>query len=325
METDGRLTFGVWTGEANTITTPAAYNDDEWHHLVATQSSEGMRLYVDGGLRGTHPQTGAQEYTGYWRIGGDTTWGPQPWFDGSLDEAAVYPVALTPAQVASHWQLGSGATPPNALPTAVFTSTVTDQTVLVDGSTSTDTDGTVVGYAWDFGDGATATGATATHVYTTAGDHTVTLTVTDDDGGTAQVTNVVTTSAPNVAPTAAFSASVVAGQVSVDASGGIRGVVGEDVDFDTAVGAARLCGINLLAQMNTACDGDLDRLVRVVKLGGFVQAGPSFFDIPKVVNGCSDLMVEALGDAGRHARSAVGVYRLPMNFAVEVDAVVQIR
>jgi enamine deaminase RidA (YjgF/YER057c/UK114 family) len=102
-------------------------------------------------------------------------------------------------------------------------------------------------------------------------------------------------------------------------------VVGEDVDFDTAVKAARICAVNLMAQMKAACDGDLSRLVRVVKLGGFVQAGPAFFDIPKVVNGCSDLMVEVFGDAGRHARSAVGVYRLPMNFAVEVDAVVQVR
>ncbi|MFN9925997.1 MAG: RidA family protein [Phenylobacterium sp.] len=117
----------------------------------------------------------------------------------------------------------------------------------------------------------------------------------------------------------------ISGQVSVDATGGIRGVVGEDVDFDTAVKAARICAVNLMAQMKAACDGDLSRLVRVVKLGGFVQAGPAFFDIPKVVNGCSDLMVEVFGDAGRHARSAVGVYRLPMNFAVEVDAVVQVR
>jgi enamine deaminase RidA (YjgF/YER057c/UK114 family) len=117
----------------------------------------------------------------------------------------------------------------------------------------------------------------------------------------------------------------ISGQVSVDASGGVRGVVGEDVDFDTAVRAARICGINLLAQMKAACEGDLERVVRVVKLGGFVQAGPGFFDIPKVVNGCSDVMVEAFADAGRHARSAVGVYRLPMNFAVEVDAVVQVR
>ena len=117
----------------------------------------------------------------------------------------------------------------------------------------------------------------------------------------------------------------ISGQVSVDASGGIRGVVGADVDAETANRAARICGINLLAQMKAACDGDLDRVVRVVKLGGFVQAGPEFFAIPQVVNGASDVMVEAFGDAGRHARSAVGVYRLPLNFAVEVDAVVQIK
>jgi enamine deaminase RidA (YjgF/YER057c/UK114 family) len=114
----------------------------------------------------------------------------------------------------------------------------------------------------------------------------------------------------------------ISGQVSLDAAGGIRGVVGEDVDLETAVRAARLCGLSLLAQMRAACDGDLNRVVRIVKLGGFVQAGPDFFEIPKVVNGCSDLMVDVFGDAGRHARSAVGVYRLPMNFAVEVDAVV---
>ena len=76
--------------------------------------------------------------------------------------------------------------------------------------------------------------------------------------------------------------------------------------------------------MRAACDGDLDRVQRVVKLNGFVQAGPTFFDIPKVINGASDLMVEVFADAGRHARSAVGVYRLPLNFAVEVDAVVAI-
>ncbi|WP_454760699.1 RidA family protein [Caulobacter segnis] len=116
----------------------------------------------------------------------------------------------------------------------------------------------------------------------------------------------------------------ISGQISIAADGGIKGTVGVDVDLETAQKAARLCGINLLAQMKAACDGDLDRVVRVVKLGGFVQAGPDFIDIPKVINGCSDLMVEALGDAGRHARSAVGVYKLPLGFAVEVDAVVEI-
>jgi enamine deaminase RidA (YjgF/YER057c/UK114 family) len=117
----------------------------------------------------------------------------------------------------------------------------------------------------------------------------------------------------------------ISGQVSVDASGGIRGTVGEDVDLETAMAAARLCGINLIAQIKAACDGDLDRVIRVVKLGGFVQVGANFLEIPQVVNGASDLMVEAFGDAGKHARSAVGVYRLPLGFSVEVDAVVQVR
>lgn len=115
----------------------------------------------------------------------------------------------------------------------------------------------------------------------------------------------------------------ISGQVSVDAGGGILGVVGEALDLAAGQAAARLCAINLIAQMKAACDGDLGRVRRVVKLGGFVQAGASFFDIPKVINGCSDLMVEVFGEAGRHARSAVGVYRLPLNFAVEVDALIE--
>src|SRR6185437_13057304 len=99
---------------------------------------------------------------------------------------------------------------------------------------------------------------------------------------------------------------------------------GVDVDVEQANAAARLCAVNLIAQMKAATDGDLDRVARIVKLSGFVQAGPEFFQIPQVLNGCSDLMVEAFGDAGRHARSAVGVYRLPLNFSVEVDAVVAV-
>ena len=120
------------------------------------------------------------------------------------------------------------------------------------------------------------------------------------------------------------SALYISGQVSTDAAGGVRGVVGEEVSAEDAKLAARICGLNLIAQLRAALDGDLGRVVRIVKLNGFVQAGPAFFDIPQVVNGCSDLMVEVFGDAGRHARSAVGVYRLPLNFAVEVDAVVEI-
>jgi len=117
----------------------------------------------------------------------------------------------------------------------------------------------------------------------------------------------------------------ISGQVSINSEGGFKGSVGHEVDFETAVQAARTCGLNLIAQMKASCDGDLDRVVRIVKLGGFVQAASDFYDIPKVINGCSDLMVEVFGEAGRHARSAVGVYKLPLNFAVEVDAVVEVR
>ena len=115
----------------------------------------------------------------------------------------------------------------------------------------------------------------------------------------------------------------ISGQISLDANGGLKGTVGTDVDLETAQQGARLCGINLLAQMKAAT-GDLDRVKRVVKLGGFVQVSQDFIDIPKVINGCSDLMDEVFGDAGRHARSAVGVYKLPLGFSVEVDAVVEV-
>lgn len=117
----------------------------------------------------------------------------------------------------------------------------------------------------------------------------------------------------------------ISGQLSNDASGGIKGTVGVDVSPEEAARAARMCGVNLLAQIKDALGGDLERVVRIVKLGGFVQAGPDFIAIPAVINGCSDLMVEVFGDAGRHARSAVGVYRLPLGFAVEVDAIVEVK
>lgn len=116
----------------------------------------------------------------------------------------------------------------------------------------------------------------------------------------------------------------ISGQVSSGPDGGIKGTVGEDLDIEAGRAAARLCAINLLSQMRLAADGDLRRVRRVVKLGAFVQCAAAFTAVPAVANGCSDLLVEVLGDAGRHARSAVGVYRLPLGHAVEVDAVVEL-
>lgn len=104
----------------------------------------------------------------------------------------------------------------------------------------------------------------------------------------------------------------------------VLGRLGEDMDVAAGQATARLCGIGILAQAQAAL-GSLDRIERVLKLGAFVSSTANFFDQPKVVNGCSDLMVEVLGDAGRHARSAVGVPALPLGVAVEIDAVIAVR
>jgi enamine deaminase RidA (YjgF/YER057c/UK114 family) len=121
------------------------------------------------------------------------------------------------------------------------------------------------------------------------------------------------------------SACYISGQLSTDQSGGIKGIVGDDLSLEDGQRAAQLCGINLIAQMKAACAGDFDRLKRIAKLNGFVQAGGDFFDIPAVMNGCSELMVKIFGERGKHARSAIGVYRIPFGYAVEVDAIIEVR
>ncbi|MDD9717269.1 RidA family protein [Dinoroseobacter sp. PD6] len=117
----------------------------------------------------------------------------------------------------------------------------------------------------------------------------------------------------------------VSGQLPAADGNMVLGKLGADLDVDAGAAAARRCAINLLAQVKAACGGDLDRLERVVKLVGFVNSTPDFGDQPKVVNGASDFMVEALGDTGRHARSAVSAAALPFGVAVEIEGLFQIR
>lgn len=117
----------------------------------------------------------------------------------------------------------------------------------------------------------------------------------------------------------------VSGQISQDENGLITGKLGDTVSVEDGAAAARRCALSLLAQVRAACEGDLSRLVRVVKLTGFVNSTPEFTDQPKVINGASDLLVEVLGDAGRHARSAVSAGSLPLGVAVEIDGVFEIR
>ena len=116
----------------------------------------------------------------------------------------------------------------------------------------------------------------------------------------------------------------VSGQISANADGMIKGKLGADMDVESGTAAAQACAISLLAQLKAACGGDIDRLVRVVKLVGFVNSTADFGDQPKVINGASDFMVAALGDKGRHARSAVSAASLPFGVAVEIEAIFQI-
>lgn len=118
----------------------------------------------------------------------------------------------------------------------------------------------------------------------------------------------------------------IAGQAPIrDGKYDYLGRVGEAVTPEQAHAAARLCGINLLAQVKAACKGDWSRLVKGVRVCGYISAAPDFYEFPKVLDGCSDLMVEVLGDAGKHVRTVMGVSGLRFNVPIVVDAVFEIR
>ena len=116
----------------------------------------------------------------------------------------------------------------------------------------------------------------------------------------------------------------VSGQISANSDGFITGKLGENMTAEEGAAAAKSCAISLLAQLKAGCDGDIDRLVKLVKLVGFVNSTPDFGEQPKVINGCSDFMVEALGDKGPHSRSAVSAASLPFGVAVEIEAIFEI-
>ncbi|MBJ2152765.1 RidA family protein [Paracoccus sp. IB05] len=116
----------------------------------------------------------------------------------------------------------------------------------------------------------------------------------------------------------------ISGQISADENGPIKGKLGSDLSVEQGAAAARRCAISLLSQVKAACAGDLSRIIRLVKLTGFVNSTADFTDQPKVINGASDFMVDVLGDKGRHARAAVSANSLPLGVAVEIDAIFEI-
>ncbi len=137
---------------------------------------------------------------------------------------------------------------------------------------------------------------------------------------------------PTANPVASFVPYVTVGTVvyisgqlpRVDGKLAIAGKLGRGVTVENGKAAARICALNLLANLKAACGGDLDRVIRCVRLTGFVNSDPDFTEQPQVVNGASDLMIEVLGERGKHARTAVGVAALPANAAVEVEAIFEI-
>lgn len=116
----------------------------------------------------------------------------------------------------------------------------------------------------------------------------------------------------------------VSGQISQGPQGRITGKLGAGMSVEDGARAAQACALALLAQVRAACGGDLSRLVRVVKLTGFVNSTPDFTDQPKVINGASDILVAILGDKGRHARSAVSAASLPFGVAVEIEGIFEV-
>jgi PKD repeat protein len=251
MDNNGRILFGTHAGAARTIMSPATYNNNQWHHVVASLGGDGgQRLFIDGQLVAQNTNVISGEYyNGYWRIGGDrlSGWTNRPtsyWFAGTIDEVAVYEKELTLAQVQSHYEAGGGSVP-NISPVAEFSSSTDDLVASFDGTASSDPDGTIVSYTWDFGDGNNGTGVTPSHTYALGGTYNAQLTVTDNDGATNSVTHPVTVT-PNQAPNADFTWSannLVAsfdGTTSSDPDGTIASYAWDFGDGDSGTGPSPL-------------------------------------------------------------------------------------
>ncbi len=247
LDSSRRISFSLRGRTRVVLRTDAAYNDNQWHHVVGTYSAAtGAHLYVDGRRVASNDTLPAvREFRGYWRVGGDGTASGAQYLNGQIDEFAVYDRVLTNVDVNEHWVAsGRSSVLPNQAPSASFTAATRDLGVSLDAAESSDLDGTITSYAWDFGDASTAAGSTAQHTYTRAGTYTVTLTVVDDDGAAATSSQDVTVTEPvNQVPTAAFATAknglsvTLDGTSSTDADGTIASYTWDLGDGTSASGA----------------------------------------------------------------------------------------
>ncbi len=280
MTDAGKVRFAALNGTARVAVTSAkAYNDNRWHYAVASQDPQGMALYVDGLSVGANTVNATSAAVGYWRVGYDKVWSgsTSAAFAGQIDEVAVYPRSLGLAEIKNRYRLGGGKVA-NTAPRSSFTFDARSLDVAFSGTTSTDVDGTVTGYAWSWGDGTTSTGAQADHRFAKAGSYPVTLTVTDDQGARTAASQTIAVT--NGLPTAAFTATAQQRTVSVDGSssrdddGTVTGWAWDFGDGGTATGAN--------ATHTYAADGTYPVTLRVTDdAGGVSTAGTQTVTVQK--------------------------------------------
>jgi PKD repeat protein len=290
VDSGGRLTFGVNNGSRSTLRSPGRVDNGAWHHVVATLGPDGMQLFVDG-VRVTNRAdvTAGQAYNGYWRIGADTLSG---WpnrsllggdrYTGVIDDVAVYPTVLSAATVLDHYTVARDGGRPNQAPVADASAEIHGFELTADGGASTDSDGNIASWAWNFGDGSTATGQQATHTYAAPGTYTVTLTVTDDEGATAQDTVEVEAAAPAEFAADDFGRDVAAGGWGTAPLGGGWTLSGGASNFSVADGEGRMAlptaGANRKAQLQGVAAGDVE-IRSVLSLDEISDGGGTFVSL----------------------------------------------